>query len=839
VETPGRPLTLAEAQERSRLLLVERYDVRLDLTTGDEVFRTRTEVRFACTEPGAATFVELRPAALLAASLNGEALDVRLLDGNRLPLAGLAADNVLVVEADMPYVTTGDGMHRFVDPVDGEVYVGAYLGVDNAQRVLACFDQPDLKAEVALTVVSRAGWSVVGNGLEVSAEGGVHVLEPTPRISPYLVAMVAGPLASVRTTHRGIPFHLHARRSLGARLQEQAEEILAVARECFDRYAEMFDEPYPFSSYGHAFVPELNWQALEQPGCVLVVDSLIFTSEVTDDERLNRALVLAHEMAHMWFGDLVTLRWWDDIWLNESFAEYMGYRLVSDGTGQDAPWVQFATTTKAWGYDSDRRRSSHPIAPEADDVADTEAAMNNFDGISYAKGASALRQLATWLGEDAFLAGINVLLTRHRFGSATLSDVLDALSEASGRDVHAWADGWLRTTGTDVVRVVEADGGVALEHPGVRPHRLAVGLYDVGPDGSLSRRDAPLVELPAGVGRVAIGGPGRRPDLLLVNDEDLTFASTRLDDRSEETLARSLSRLDRPLSRAVAWVHLRNRVREGDLDPRAVLAAVRDHLPAETDTSVVEGVLGFVRRSVVDRYLGCDDRDGALADVRSACEGLLAREGAPAGLRLAALRAWVESCGPDQASRLLEVRDNGWDGDGPADQDLRWRVLTRLRAIDAGLPDADDDAVAGELARDTTGDGPRRAAKAMASSPHHDAKEAAWAAMFDDATTSPPVLRAAAEGFWRASQPAATAPWVPRWPDAVVEVSARRGVAVAHALGSYGFPVGVVTDEMLEAVEAALADPRCTPALRRSLEDQHDDLVRALGIRARYPSPGA
>ena len=838
METPGRPLTLAEAQERSRLLEVERYDVRLDLTTGDEVFRSRTEIRFACSQPGASTFVELRPAVLLSASLNGEPVDVAVLDGNRIPLGPLAGSNVLVVEADMPYVTTGDGMHRFVDPVDGEVYVGAYLGVDNAQRVLACFDQPDLKAEVAVTVVARDGWTVVGNGLEVSADGGVHVLEPTPRISPYLVVVVAGPLASVRTTHRGIPFHLHARRSLGAQLQEQAEEILGVARECFDRYAEMFDEPYPFSSYGHAFVPELNWQALEQPGCVLVVDSLVFTSEVTDDERLNRALVLAHEMAHMWFGDLVTLRWWDDIWLNESFAEYMGYRLVSDGTGQDAPWVQFATTTKAWGYDSDRRRSSHPIAPEADDVADTEAAMNNFDGISYAKGASALRQLATWLGEDAFLAGINVLLTRHRFGSATLSDVLDALSEASGRDVHAWADGWLRTSGTDVIRIVEDGGGLALEHPGVRPHRLAIGLYDVAVDGSLARREFPLVELPAGVQRVAIGGPGERPDLLLVNDEDLTFASTRLDERSEAALASSLSHLDRPLSRAVAWVHLRNRVREGDLDPRAVLRAVREHLPAETDTSVVDGVLGFVRRSVVDRYLGCDDREAALADVRSACEGLLARDGAPAGLRLAALRAWVESCGPDQADRLLAVRDRGWqDADGPADQDLRWRVLTRLRAVGAELPGASDDAALdAELAADTTGDGPRRAAKALASSPRPEAKQTAWASMFVDPATSPPVLRALAEGFWRASQPASTSPWVAQWPDALVEVSARRGTAVAHALGSYGFPVGVVTEEMLGAVEAALADARCTPALRRSLEDQHDDLVRALTIRERYPS---
>ena len=848
-------LTFAEAQERARLIAVSSYAVDLDLTRGPEVFGSRTVIRFSCSSPGAASFVEVRVAHLVSATLNGRPLDPDHLIANRLTLEDLQPDNELVVEADMPYVSTGDGMHRFVDPIDDETYVGAYLGGDNAQRVFANFDQPDLKATLAASVTAPPGWSVVSNGrqLGLTTEQGLVAQEgrwefaETPPLSTYLFAVVAGPLHSVESEHRGTPFALHCRRSLAAYLDAEAPEIFAITHACFDRYADIFDEPYPFDSYDQAFVPELNWGAMESPGCITFRDDLVYRSAVTEVQRQHRGMVIAHEMAHMWFGDLVTMRWWDDLWLSESFAEYMGFQVLSEATRFTDTWTAFAMERKTLGYDADQRPSTHPVAPDAVDVTDTEAALANFDGISYAKGASALRQLVAWLGEDVFLAGINDFLGRHRFGVATLADLLDSLSGASGLDVHRWADRWLRTTGVDTLRVVRGDearpGGVYVEHPGLRPHRVALGLYDRDADDPtrpLLRRRT-LLTLPEGSSSTPMDLAEQEPwpDLVLLNDGDLSYAKVRFDAASLASAVDGLGHIADPLSRAVVWTGARDLVRDGELSSKDYLSLVSRHLPTEDDISIVQGVLGFSRHHVIDRYLNPGKRSTALATMGDTCRAILERtyHGTASGLRLAGVRGVIDAAvSLDNIEDLRAcLADDAVPGGPVLDADLRWRILLRLSILGA----VESDEIEAELARDTSGSGPEGAARCRAALPSLATKKAAWEAMFGGGREadglSTYLVSATAQGFWQPEQRTLLAPFVGRYFPATVEVAARRGASVAAAVAGAGFPLHVVDEATLRAGEKCLAEGVATATLRRKLADQLDDLRRALRVRSLHP----
>ena len=600
-------LTYKEAQERSRLIDVLEYRVELDVTGGDDVFGSVTVVRFCCRAPGADSFVEIRPARLRRVVLNGQDVNPATLTGNRLPLADLRAVNELRVEADMPYSRTGAGLHRFTDAADGETYLALHGGLDHAQRVMAAFDQPDLKAVITAAVTAPASWTVIGNALARPAGDGQWELAATPPISTYLFTVVAGPYCSIRAEHHDIPFALHARQSLAGHLHRDAAEILAITRACFDRYREIFAEPYPYDSYDQVFVPELESGAVENPGCVTFRDEFLFPATVTRAERQTRGMVIAHEMAHMWFGDLVTMRWWNDVWLSESFATYMGFRVLAEATAFTGTWTDFALAQKTRGYDADQRESTHPVAPEPRDVPDTDAALASYDDISYAKGASALRQLVDWLGWPAFLAGINDYFARYRFGSATLADLLDCLTRASGANVGEWAGHWLRSSGVDTLTVArpEAPGRVGcVSHTGGRPHRVRVGVYDEEP-GQLTLRTRIPVPVPADAGMVVLPSAAVRPEpaLLLPNDGDFSYCKVRLDPASQAALDRSLGRLADPLSRAVAWNSLRDLVRDGELAPRQYLGLAARHLPAETDSSIAGHVIAYARWTVTDRYL--------------------------------------------------------------------------------------------------------------------------------------------------------------------------------------------------------------------------------------------
>ncbi|MCF3124739.1 aminopeptidase N [Streptomyces arenae] len=848
-------LTRDEAQTRAQLIDVHHYTVALDLTQAadpaGDTFGSRTVIRFSARADGA-TFVELKPAELLSVTLDGQPLDPAGLADNRLPLDGLTAgEHELRVDATMRYSRTGEGMHRFTDPTDGETYTYSQLFMEDVQRVFAAFDQPDLKAVFELTVTAPDGWTVLANGITEHLGDGTWQAAATPPIATYLVAVAAGPWHSVRTEHRGLPFGIHCRRSLAPHLDAEADELLDITRACYDRYHEKFEEPYPFDSYDQAFVPEFNAGAMENPGLVTFRDEFVYRSAVTDTERQTRAMVIAHEMAHMWFGDLVTLTWWDDIWLNESFAEYMGFQITAEATRFTDPWTDFGVARKSWGYDADQRPSTHPVAPDPEAVPDTASAMLNFDGISYAKGASALRQLVAWLGEKDFLAGINIHFARHKFANATLADFIDSLAHATDRDVHAWARAWLRTTGVDTLTskvahtgrewtltVDRGDGqeGAAradgAKDGATRPHRIAIGVYDrdLSDGRALVLRERFETDIPAGepAAQPPTARDGGRPALIVPNDQDLTYAKIRLDDASQETALRGLSGVPDALTRAVLWNSLRDMVRDGELAPATYLQAAHDHLPEESDLAIVQGVLSFAATHIADRYATPQERPAALATLGDLCRNLIRRteDGSDPGLRLTAVRTAIDVA--TQAAPLQAWLAEGTVPGGPElDPELRWRVLARLAALDA----TDESAIAAELDRDPSATGQEGAARCRAALPDAAAKRAAWDAMFGSDDLSNYLFAATAQGFWQPEQADLVREYVPRFYEDAVALAARRGPAMAEAAGRYAFPLPFVDTDTLERGERCLRDARPTPALRRKLADQLDDLARALRVR--------
>src|ERR1022692_925417 len=533
-------LTRDEAARRAAAIHVTAYELDFDLTIGDQIFRSVSRIRFAVTAEAAATFIDIRPDRLVRVTLDGQELEPARVDDGRMALAGLPpGPHELVVVADMAYTNTSQGLHRFTDPADGETYVYSALFLDQASRAYACFDQPDLKAPFTVTMSVDPRWVAVSNGAGTQVSPGRWEFAATEPLATYFTVVAAGPYHRVESVHDGIPLAVYGRASLAAHLDAQAPEMLAITAACFDRYHELFGVRYPFGKYDQAFVPEFSAGAMENPGCVTFRDEFIFTSAVTDAEREHRAVVIAHEMAHMWFGDLVTMRWWDDLWLNESFANYLGYRVTAEATEFTGAWTEFAVGEKAWGYAADQRSSSHPVAPET--VATAADALLNFDGISYAKGASVLRQLVAWLGDDAFLAGLRAHIRAHAFGNATLANLLAALGAASGRDLADWAWVWLRTAGVSTLRPevrLDSQGRyesvtigqtvpatAACGEPVLRPHRITVatGIAGgvAGDGGALRLRD--VIDVSVEGARTAVDALAGLPeaDLLLGNDGDL------------------------------------------------------------------------------------------------------------------------------------------------------------------------------------------------------------------------------------------------------------------------------------------------------------------------------
>jgi aminopeptidase N len=583
---PGTNLTRSEARERAAAILsVESYHIELDLTVGERTFASRTTVRFTASE-GASTFIDAITDSVRSVTLNGEALDVAAVnDGVRIQLPSLAAENELVVDADALYMNTGEGLHRFVDPVDGEVYLYTQFEVPDARRVFAVFEQPDLKASYRFTVTAPAHWQVVSNSptpepVSVSQDTAVWEFEPTPRLSSYVTALVAGPYEAVRDVHvnasgREIPLGIFARRSLMPYLD--AENLFAITKSGFEFFEAQFGCEYPFAKYDQLFVPEFNAGAMENAGAVTILEGYVFRSKPTQATVERRSITVLHELAHMWFGDLVTMRWWDDLWLNESFAEYMSHVAAAEGTDFTHAWTTFASVEKSWAYRQDQLPTTHPIFADITDLADVEV---NFDGITYAKGASVLKQLVSWVGREQFMEGVRRYFAKYA---------------ASGRDLSAWGRAWLETAGVNTLtpEVETDDAGRILrfavrqtavaEHPTLRPHRLAIGFYSRGAEGHLVRThraeldvDGELTEVPELAGLA-------RPELILLNDDDLAYAKVRLDPASLATATGGLRDIAESLPRALVWGSAWDAARDGETPARAYVDLVLSNIVRRHD----------------------------------------------------------------------------------------------------------------------------------------------------------------------------------------------------------------------------------------------------------------
>jgi aminopeptidase N len=831
-------LTRAEAAARAQIIDVDAYELDLDLTGTGGTFRSRTVLTFGA-QPGSSTFVELDPVRMISATMNGQPLDPGSLADARLPLTGLAERNELVIEADMAYSNTGEGLHRFTDPADGRVYLYAHMFLDGARRILPCFDQPDLKARFTVCVTAPDDLLVASNAAPAGpATDGRWRFEPTAPLSTYLITVIAGPFHVRTEVHDGIPLAMYCRRSQAEFLDAEADELFTLTRQCLDRYHEIFAVRYPFGLYQQAFVPELNFAAMENAGLVIIRDEYLYRSAVTESERSQRASVIAHEMGHMWFGDLVTMKWWDDLWLNESFAEYMGIRVAAEATRFTGTPTTFAMGDKAWGMRADQRPSTHPVAP--DDVADTALAQLNFDGISYAKGAAVLKQLAAWVGDKAFLAGLNKHIGAYAYGNATLADLLTALSRASGRDVGAWAEVWLRraqvnTLRAEVVRDGDRYAAVAIvqtapaDHPTLRPHRLGIGLYDHRADGTVVCRGRLEVDVDpaADGGRTPVADLVGEPaaDLLLLNDGDLTYAKIRLDDASMAAVPLLLPLLDDSLARAVIWAGTLDTVVDGERPVAELVAQVFAALPAETEVVILEDVLK-IARGLVDRYSTPETRPAVLELIAQACERTLTTAPPSGSRQLAAARGLIGATADTARLRRWLTGDGVPEGLA-LDADLRWLILYRMVVLGAGGAEL----IETELAADRSATGEQWAARCRAAMPSADAKAAAWATIISDTTVSNRIAESAAAGFWQPEQLALIDPYVERYfADMPAMMTVRSGFS-AERVALLAYPSVVVEPRTRRLAVELLAQPDLSTILRRVVTDADDDVRRALAAR--------
>ena len=860
-------LSRAEAAERSRLITVRSYDVELDLSTAPDLsepaFRSRTTIHFECAEPGAATFLDFIHGGVRSVELNGAPLPVdQVVDGSRIHLPGLAAVNTVTVDGAALYSRSGEGMHRFQDPADGQVYLYTQYEPADARRVFADFEQPDLKASFTFHVTAPGDWQIRANAPETArtpAPGGMVRVDfaPTERISTYITSVLAGPYHREDSLWRQdradgggleVPLAVFCRASLAGHLD--ADAIFDVTRRGLDFFHDLFDYPYPFGKYDQAFVPEYNLGAMENPGLVTFTEAYVFRSQATEAQYERRANTILHEMAHMWFGDLVTMRWWDDLWLKESFADFMGALAVDEATDFTASWVSFANRRKAWAYVQDQLPTTHPITA---DIPDLEAAKQNFDGITYAKGASVLKQLVAYVGFEAFRDAARAYFRRHAFGNTTLADLLQALEDSSGRDMGAWARLWLQTAGVPVLamELETGDDGVltraVIRQEAVdpvsgrqvhRPHRMRVGLYDAGPDGMLQRTglieldvDGPETDVPELVGR-------RRPEFVLPNDGDLTYASVRFDPDSQQAFLAAPERLADPLARAVTLSALWNATRDGLLPPAAYVRMALAAAAAESGSGVLQVLLDNARHAVA-RFVPAEERgtlrgelyDGVVRLLREAAPGsdrqlILARAAAALGRSSRAHDGLLTELLQDAAAAVPGL---------PMAAELRWLLLQALAAGGAvERPELD-----AELERDRTAAGRVGWTTAMAARPTEAAKAEAWQQAVAADGLSNELLSAVLEGFSigdRSLRQAWTEPYFTSleafWREHSIELASR----LVHGLfpGDQDLPAEQEPEEhpVARRTAAWLAEnPDAPQALRRIVIEEQDQLLRALRVQ--------
>ncbi|MEU3964061.1 aminopeptidase N [Streptomyces buecherae] len=865
---PGTNLTREEAQERARLLTVDGYEIELDLSGAQEggTYRSVTTVRFDSAEGGASSFIDLVAPTVHEVVLNGTALDAaEVFADSRIALPDLRAGrNELRVVADCAYTNTGEGLHRFVDPVDQQAYLYTQFEVPDARRVFASFEQPDLKATFQFTVVAPEGWTVISNSPTPEPKDHTWTFEPTPRVSSYITALIVGPYHSVHSTYekdgRSVPLGIYCRPSLAEYLD--ADAIFEVTRQGFEWFEEKFDYAYPFAKYDQLFVPEFNAGAMENAGAVTIRDQYVFRSKVTDAAYEVRAATILHELAHMWFGDLVTMEWWNDLWLNESFATYAEAACQAYAPGSKWPhsWTTFANQMKTWAYRQDQLPSTHPIMAEINDLDDV---LVNFDGITYAKGASVLKQLVAYVGQDEFFRGVQAYFKRHAYGNTRLSDLLGALEETSGRDLKTWSKLWLETAGINILRPeieTDANGIItsfavrqeapalpagAKGEPTLRPHRIAIGAYDLDANGGLVRGagvpdgedwgrieldvDGELTPVPQLVGKP-------RPAVVLLNDDDLSYAKVRLDEESLRQVTQHLGDFAESLPRALCWASAWDMTRDGELATRDYLELVLSGIGKESDIGVVQSLHRQVKLAL-DVYAAPAWRETGLAKWGEAALEHLRAAAPGSDHQLAWARAFAATARTDDHLDLLAaLLDGSQTIEGLAvDTDLRWSLLLRLAATGR----ADDAAIDAELERDRTSAGEQHAASARAARPTPEAKAEVWAAVVESDALPNAMQEAAINGFVQADQRELLAPYAEKYFAAVKGVWEDRSHEIAQQIAVGLYPSLRISQATLDATDAWLASAEPSAALRRVVTENRAGVERALRAQRADADAGA
>ncbi|MDN4645396.1 aminopeptidase N [Arthrobacter sp. PsM3] len=850
-------LTRAEARERAELIAVDSYEVELDLSRGDKVFGTTTAVKFSA-KPGSSTFIDAVTHAVLGVTLNGRELDpAEVSDGVRIQLPDLAAENELLVVAEAPYMNTGEGLHRFVDPVDHEVYLYTQFEVPDSRRMFAVFEQPDLKASFTFTVIAPSHWDVVSNSptpvpVETipGTDGGarsVWEFTPTPRLSSYVTALIAGPYQCVRSEvvsadGRVTPLGVFARKSLMQYLD--ADNIFELTRQGFEFFEAQFGCPYPFEKYDQLFVPEFNAGAMENAGAVTILEGYVFRSKVTDAQVERRAITVLHELAHMWFGDLVTMRWWNDLWLNESFAEYMSHLAAVENTKFDRAWTTFASVEKSWAYRQDQLPTTHPIFAEINDLEDVEV---NFDGITYAKGASVLRQLVAWVGPEEFMAGVREYFRKHAWRNTELSDLMAELEKASGRDLDQWGRLWLETAGVNTLvpeLSVGEDGTISSfailqsatdAQPTIRPHRLAVGFYNLNGAGKLERVHREELDVDGARTEVPTLAALARPDLVLLNDDDLAYAKVRLDPKSLATATAHLKDFSQSLPRTLVWGSAWDAARDGETPARGYVELILANIAEESDSSVILVQLRQLA-TTLNFYVATEHKEATTVAAADRLWELAA--GVPAGsdAQLQFVKSYAllaRSAGQlDAVSGLLE---GSLTLDGlTVDQDLRWELITSLVA--GGR--AGQEKIDAELEHDNTATGQNAAALATAAIPTPEAKAAAWDSIVVKGELSNALQGSAVSGFTRVLDTSLLEPYAEKYFDAVPGIVRDRTHALAQQIVVGLYPAQLTTQATVDRTDEFLASlPEDSSALRRMMLENRDGVARAL--RARQADVGA
>ncbi|GAB2757132.1 aminopeptidase N [Nocardioides salsibiostraticola] len=812
--TQGQPLLQTEAQARFRQIDVTSYDVRLDLSSAadESTFGSVTEVTFE--SRGGNTFIEVKPNRLVRVVFNDQTLSSDLLEHGRLPLETLEGTNRLVVEAVMPFRNDGEGLHRSTDPVDGNTYVYGMSFMDAAPTIFACFDQPDLKAPYTFHVRAPRAWTVIGNAPGEQVEPGVWEFEQTQPLSTYFVTLVAGPYHLIRDEHDGIPLSLSSRASLAGPLEADAQELFTLTKQCFDEFHRLFGIRYPFGNYHQAFVPEFNAGAMENPGCVTYRDQMLFDTRVTRGTRIGRATTVAHEMAHQWFGNITTPVWWDDLWLNESFAEYMGNRVTADVTEYDDAWTQVSWARRQWGLSADQRPSTHPVAGNG--AVDAVAALQNFDGISYTKGSSILKQLATSLGDDVFFAGAVDHFTRNRFGNATMHDLFASWERSGAGDLSPVIDQWLRTAGPDRITLDRSNGTLVRtpppEHPANRTHRFDVEVLGVG-------RTPVTIDGPVTPVSVDPVGP------VILDPDETSWAVYVPNPLTVESLVEHLPRVEDHRLIAATWNNLKSGYSVAAIDPDDIVDLVVAAPPLADSEDTGRRTIPWLLREVLPAA-----SEGSLERINAALMEALGTTDPGSEEQLTAFRASISTtC---DAALLRGWRDgtdlpSGLDLDG----DLRWRLTTAL-ARSGAVDRADVDRL---LASEETVTTRAHHARAVASMPTPEAKQFAWE-RFTGAVDVPNYeLEAAGAGLWQDGQESLTDQYVARYiQELPATAEVRSGWVLALTAESF-FPRTAATAEAVAALETLLEPDVLVPAVARRVADQLDDLRRRCLVRATFP----